>query len=257
MKTLFTMFAALLTAGLFAAEVSPLTPRQFYDANWAKGNADAATVEAVEAGTLKLTGNPAYDDSYYRALFATGGCTDAEYLAKLEGVPAKARYWEHLPLIYERGTSEEVRQKVVALFEAGITSPDALVASIAKRGYARACFLRGELDAAPAEYHAGSVCYFTPQVFRYRLDRKTLDPREAFDVLVKAFETGDSTPDSALSSLKLLVECALAGNVPDAEMAAVLKRIDRRYCQRAVGTSGDAQKWGVFAGQIVELRKKY
>lgn len=257
MKTLFTVFAALLTAALFAAEVSPLTPRQYYNTNWSKGGVDAATVEAVKAGTLKLTGRAADDDLYYRALFLTGECTDAEYLARLEGVPAKARYWEHLPVIYERGTSEEVRQAVVADFNAGIASPDALVASIAKQGYARACFLRGELDAAPAEYHAGSVCYFTPQVFRYRLDHKTLAPREAFDVLVKAFETGDSSPGSALSSLTLLVECALAGNVPDAEMAAVLKRIDRRYCQRAVGTSGDAQKWGVFAGQIVELRKKY
>ena len=258
MKTLFTMFAALLTAAFFAAETSTLTPRQFYAANPAQGAANSALVEAVKAGTVKLTGTPSDDALYYRALYLTGGCSAAEYRAGLEGLGTGDLYWEFLPFVFEREVTEEVRQQVEAVYTAGIASQDRKVSADAKRGYARACFMRGDLDAAPAGYHGvRSVCYFAPQVFRHRINAGTLTPREAFDVLAQAFETGDSSPDSALSSLTLLVECALAGNVPDAEMAAVLKRIDRRYCSRAVGTSADAQKWGVFAGRIVELRKKY
>ncbi|WP_288615160.1 hypothetical protein [uncultured Victivallis sp.] len=240
-----------------ASEVSPLTPHQYYHKNWAKGNIDKVMVEAVASGVLKLTGKPDLDALYYRSLYLTGGCSDADYLARLDGIPAKALYWEHLSVLYERATDKEVRQQLDALFAAGIASADRQTAQEAKRGYARACYLYGDLDTAPAEYHSFNVCYFTPAVFRHRLDKGTLSPRAAFDVLAKAFYTGDSSSSSALPNFRLLHECALTGNVPDAEMAAVLKRLERQYCIRAVGTSKQAQEWGVFVGQVSDLAKKY
>ena len=252
-KFAFMMCALVAAIGIHAAD----TAKDFFLNNWQ--NYPDACVElerAVADGRVELTGDPTSDAVYVVAQFRSGKITAGEALEKLDGVENTFLLWECLPRIYQK-CDAATRETILAKFESVIAGTDATLTYVAKCSYVRSLYSAGEYDKIPVEYYEFAETHMVETILRTKIARGEMTARDAYDIAGKMLLVKSTSPESAVTLLQRLQEYAADADVPDAEFLALLKKIDRTCCTRAVGTDDRATAWGIFVGRVAELIKRY
>lgn len=257
MKKFFvTLLLALSFAAVYAAE--PVTAAAYIKAHY---NDWPGVIAAEEAGTVALTGKYTADIPYHTARWYVGTLTDAGLyeLTEPELAAEKPSWWHVYSTLYRlacRASDESIRTKAMAELAANLEAEDS-----SRRYNANLCLSKTYVHPNVKNYTAalellkqGKGCGDAAKTaVAALLASKEQPPRVIFEALAAGLPElarHNAHPAEVSGLVSQLCTAAKRANVPDAEVYNALRSLRREISDKAVGTSADAQKWGLTVGKL-------